>query len=242
MKKSNIVLSVAATIALVWTILICWFCAASINRYRDGKELIFARSYKQYLESQSKTFPAPSNELIISGDGTTPVEITQGKELSVIANNKVLTYTCSDLKDGKSKISFISLYDHKYYYEGAQIKLPEIKIVSIDNCAEVRINGFNSKDLYIICGRVQTFSIDNCRIGCLNLDISQNQPDAEIRIKQNNQIDTLLACIQGSYKLNLDTIGKIKNQIRVSDSVQIITRGSMYKQLSVEHAFRQGIK
>jgi hypothetical protein len=239
MKKSNIVIAAAAITALVATILICWFCAASINHYREGKELIFAKSYKQYREAQRRTFPTPSNELIISGDGTTIVKITQGKELSVIANKKLLTCTFSDLRNGKSKISFGRLND---YNEEARITLPEIRMLSLDNCAEVRINGFTHKDLHIICCRVHTFSIDSCRIGYLNLDISRNQPDAEIWIKAKNRIDTLLACIQGTYRLKLDSIGKNKNQLWVSDSVQIITRGDLYKHLSVEHASLQGMK
>jgi hypothetical protein len=242
MKKSNIVLVVAIITACVWTLLIFWLCAASIDRYREGKELIFTKSYKQYLENQKQTFQTPSNELIISGDGTTSLEITHSKELSVIANKKLLTCTWSDLKNGISKISLWSLYDHKDYYEWVQIRLPEIRMLTVDNCAEVRIKDFNRKNLNITCDRVYTFSIDSCRIGSLNLDISRNQPDAEILVKKDNKIDTLIACIQGSYRLKLDTIGKIKNHLRVSDSVQIIARGNLYKNLSVEHAFRQEIK
>jgi hypothetical protein len=115
-------------------------------------------------------------------------------------------------------------------------------MLTIDNCAEVRIKGFNRKDLCITCRGAYTFSIDSCRIGSLNLDISRNQPDAEILVKKDNKIDTLIACIQGSYRLKLDTIGKSKNQLQVSDSVQIIAKGNLYKNLAIEHAFRQGIK
>jgi hypothetical protein len=216
MKKSNIVLTIAATIGLIWTILICWFYADSINRYRNGKELIFARSDKQYLESQKKIFPITSKEVIISGDGTTVVDISQGKELSVIANKKVISCTWSDLGNDRSKITLGKLYD---YNETVRITIPGIKMLSIDNCAEVRINSFNRKDLNITCRRAYTFSIDSCR----------NQPDAEIWVKENNRIDTLIACIQGAYRLKLDTIGKMINQLRVSNSVQIITSGNLYK-------------
>jgi hypothetical protein len=239
MKKSNIVLTIAATIGLIWTILICWFCADSINRYRDGKELIFARSHKQYLESQKKFFPITSKEIVISGDGTTIIDISQGKELSVIANQKVISCTWSDLGNERSKITLGKLYD---YNETVRITIPGINTLSIDNCAEVRINSFNRKDLHIICGRVYSFSIDSCRIGSLNFDISRNQPDAEIWVKENNRIDTLFAYIQGAYRLKLDTVGKSKNQLRVSDSVQIIAKGNLYKYLSVDHASLPGIK
>jgi len=231
MKKSTVFLTIAVLMAFTWSILICWFCAASINNYRKGKALIFAKSYTRDLEDQRKRFPSPSDEFIISGDGATSLVITQGKELTVLSNKHVFTCSYSDLKNGKSKVSFSRLF--KDPFETIKITLPEIRMLSVDNCAEVILIGFNRKEMQITGSRIHQFSADSCGLGSLYLDLSENQPDYEIWIKGTNQLDSLFITTNVKGKLKLDGIGKYKNFLCVSNSVEILTRADLYKRLSI---------
>ena len=230
MKKSNILIAAAVIIASIWIILICWFCAATIKQYLKGKELTFARSQSQYKESQRKRFPTPSDEFIITGDGTTSLKITPGKTVSVISNKHVFNCNYSDLKNGKSKISFTRLYE---YNEPVEITLPDIRMLSLYNCAEVSITGFNRKEMKIKGTGICIFSAESCRVGSFCLDLFENQHDYEIWFKSTNQLDSLSVSTQGKGKLKLDAIGKFKNQLCVSGPVEVLTRADLYKQLTI---------
>ena len=65
------------------------------------------------------------------------------------------------------------------------------------------------------------------------LSKTENQPDYEIWIKGTNQLDSLFITTNVKGKLKLDGIGKYKNFLCVSNSVEILTRADLYNRLSI---------
>lgn len=229
MKKSNIFLLGAFGLAFIWIILIGWFAASAINNYRRGKDPYFARSYSQILESRKKTFPAPTSELLISGDGTI-LTILPGKELSVLCRPRIWRCSYIDFKNGKSMISLIKLQD---YNEPVTITLPEIPSLSLTNFSSVYINGLIQKGISFQCNRVSFFSSDNCKIGSLRLDFPGKKDQQSIFIEKSNQIDTLIASVKGFGNVRLETVGKMKNQVSMSESIKLEATMELMKKLDI---------
>jgi hypothetical protein len=232
MKKSNIFLVSALCLAICWTLLIGWFAASAINNYLQGKSPYFARSHSQYLESHKKSFPIPVNELFISGEGTVVITILPGKDLTVLSSPRIWNCAFTDLKNGRSMITFKKLKEYEYN-EPVTIMLPEIPSLSLDNFSEVTIKGLNQKEIHIQCKRVHSFTSGSCKIGILNLDFPGNKDQQDICIDKSNQIDTLIASVQGFGKIRLETIGKFKNHISLSESIKVEASYDLMKKLSI---------
>jgi len=113
MKKSNILIISAFFLAFIWIVLIGCLGASAIKNHLQGKDPYFATTHQQYLESMKKNFPAPVSELCISGEGTAILNILPGNELTVLAHPKTWNCIYTDLKNGKSMISFKKLLDYK---------------------------------------------------------------------------------------------------------------------------------
>ncbi len=231
MKKSNIFLVSAFCLAFCWTLLIGWFAASAINNYRQGKDPYFARSHHQYLESKKKSFPLPVRELCISGEGTMILTILPGKELSVLSHPRIWDCFYTDLKNGKSLISFKKLKGNEYN-DPVTIILPEIPALSLDNFYEVTVNGLNLHEIHLQCTRVHSFISGGCKIATLSLDFPGIMDQQDICINKSNQVDTLIASVQGSGKIRLETIGS-KNQISLSDSIYVEVTYDLMKKLSI---------
>ncbi len=230
MKKSNIFLLSAFCLAFIWIILIGWFAASAINNYRKGKDPYFARSYSQILQSRKKTFPAPTSELLISGDGTTVLTILPGKELSVLCRPRLCRCSYINFKNGRSMISLIKLQD---YDEPVTITLPEIPSLSLTNFSSVYINGLIQKGINLQCNRVSFFSSGNCKIGSLRLDFSGKNDQQSIFIEKSNQIDTFIASVKGFGNIRLETAGNRKNQISLSESIKLEATMDLMKKLAI---------
>lgn len=231
MKKSNIFITGASTLAFFWIILIGWFAASAINNYRQGKDPVFARTRSQYLESRRKTFPVPGKELIISGMGDEDLTIVAGSEFSFLAHPRVWDCNYTDLKNGKGIIRFTRLRDDK---ASITIRLPEIPSVSIDNISTVSIELVTHRSLRLKCTRVGHFSTMNCKLKTLDLDFPGKNDHQEIFIAECNQIDTLLASVRGSGNLRLEMTGKYKNQVSISESIKLLATSEIFKKLAVK--------
>jgi len=232
MKKSNIFIAVAGIITIIWTFMICWFCSATIKEYCEGKKLTFARSQSAYRENHRQKLATPSNELIINGDGTTMLKITQGKELSVIIDKHLFTCDYSDLKNGKGKITFTRLYE---LTEPFEISIPDIKLLTLENCAEISITSLNLREMKINGSGVSSFTADSCKIGSFYLNLNQNKPEHEIWIKSTNKIDSLSVSTLGTGRLKLDGIAKYKNLLCVPKTIEVLTRSDWYQYLTIEN-------
>jgi hypothetical protein len=215
--------------AFCWTLLIGWFAASAINNYVHGKDPYYARSHTQFLESHKQNFSTPVNELFISGEGTMIITILQGKDLTVLSNPRLWGCVYTEMKNGKSMISFTKLKEY-LYYEPVTITLPEIPSLSLDNFYEVTVKGLNRKEIHLQCKRVHSFTSGSCMIGTLNLDFPGNMDQQDICINKSNRIDTLLASVMGFGKIRLETIG-FKNQISLSDSVYIESTYNLIEQI-----------
>jgi hypothetical protein len=229
MKKSNIFLVSAIFLAFVWTLLIGWFAASAINNYLQGKDPYFSRTISQYMESKKKSFPVPVSELCISGDGDMIITILSGKELAVLSEPRIWNCVYTDLKNGKSMISFDKQLE---YNDPVTITLPEIPSLSFDNFSEVTVKGLNQKEIHFQCVRVSSFTSSSCKIGTLSLDFPRTRDLQDIYIDKSNQIDTLIASVKGSGKIRLETAGQFYNQISLSDSINIEATYDLMKKLS----------
>jgi hypothetical protein len=229
MKKSNIFLVSAFCLAFCWTVLIGWLAASAINNYVHGKDPYFAHTHSQYLESKKKIFPLPLSELCISGEGTAIITILPGKELTVLSDPKIWNCVYTDLKNGKSMISFKKL---KEYSDPVIITLPEVPSLSLDNFSEVTVKGLNQKEIHLQCKHVQSFHADSCKIGTLSLDFPGKKDQQDICINKSNQIDTFIASIKGFGKIRLETAG-FKNQISLSDSIKVEATSDIMKKLAM---------
>jgi hypothetical protein len=230
MKKSNILLLSAIGLAFCWTLLIGWFASYAINNYLQGKDPYFAHTHSQYLESHKKIFPLPEGELCISSEGTAILTILPGKELCVLSSPKYYSCVYSDLKNGKSMISFKNRLG---FNDPVTIMLPEIPSLSLDNFSEVTVKGLNQKEIHIHCIRVNSFISDSCKIGTLRLDFTRTRDQQDICIKKSNHIDNFIASVQGSGKLRMETAGQFKNQISLSDSIKVEATYNLMKKLAI---------
>jgi hypothetical protein len=231
MKKSNIYMIGASTLALCWIILIGWFAASAINNYRQGKDPVFAHTLRQYLESRKKTFPVPVKELLISGSGDEYLTIAAGKEFSFLAHPRVWDCTYTDMKNGKGIIRFTRLRDDK---EPITIRIPEIPSVSIDNIKTVSIELLTHRSLRLKCTRVGYLSTMNCKLRTLNLDFPGKNDHQEIFIAECNQIDTLVASVRGYGNLRLEMTGKYKNQLSLSESIKLEATTEIFRRLALK--------
>ncbi|MCX6285491.1 MAG: hypothetical protein NTY96_00055 [Bacteroidetes bacterium] len=228
MKKSNILLVSAIGLAFCWTILIGWFAASAINNHIQNKDPYFARSHRQYLESNKKIFPLPVSELSISSEGTAIITILPGKELCVLSSPKYYSCVYSDLKNGKSMISFKS---QTGFNDPVTIMLPEVPSLSLDNFSEVTVKGLNRMEIHINCIRVKSFILDSCKVGTLRLDFPRTRDLQNICINTSTLIKNLVANVQGSGKLKLETVGQLKNQLSLSDSIKLETTYDLMKKI-----------
>jgi hypothetical protein len=228
MKKSNIFLVIAIFLAIIWTLLIGWFGASAINNSLKGKDPIFARSHRQYMESKKKCFPLPASELRISGDGATIITILPGKELAVLSEPRIMNCVYTDLKNGKSMISLTKLIE---YNDPVTITLPEIPSLSLDHFSEVTIKGLDQKEIQFQCKQVNSFTFSGCKITTLSLDFPLTSDQQDIYIDKSNLIDNFIASVQGSGKIRLETAGQLKNQLSLSDSIKIEASFDLMKKL-----------
>jgi hypothetical protein len=230
MKKSNIFLISAFSLAFCWTLLIGWFAASAINNYVHGKDPYFARTHRQYLESRKKIFPLPASELVISGEGTMILTILPGKKLTVLSAHRIWNCVYTDLKNGKSMISFKKL---KEYCDPVIITLPGVPSLSLDNFSDVTLKGLNQKEIHLQGRHVQSFHADSCKIGTLNLDFPGEKDHQDIDINKSNQINTFIVSVKGFGKIRLETAGQIKNQISLSDLIHVDATYYVMKKLSI---------
>ena len=228
MKKSNIFLVSAIFLAFIWTLLIGWFAATAINNYLQGKDPIFARTHRQYMESKKRTFPLPVSELCISGEGAAIITILPGKELAVLCEPQIWNCVYTDLKNGKS---MISLKRQSEYNDPVTITLPEIPSLSLDNFSEVTVKGLNRKEIHFLCVQVGSFTFIRCEIGTLSLDFPRTRDLQDIRIDKSNQIDNFIVSVQGSGKIRLETVGQLKNQLSLSDSIKVEATYDLMKKI-----------
>jgi hypothetical protein len=230
MKKSNIFLISALVLAIIWTLLIGWFAASAINKFLQGKDPVFARTHRQYLESKKKTFPIPARELRIIGEGTAIITILPGKELAILSEPRIWNYVYTDLENGKSMISFKKLTE---YNDPVTITVPGIPSLSLDNFSVVTVKGLNLMEIHFQCVRVSSFTSSDCKIGTLSLDFPRTRDLQDIGIYKSCQIDTLTASVQGFGKIRLETAGQFNNQLTLSDSVKVEATYDIIKKLSV---------
>ena len=229
MKKSNIFLIIAFSLAFCWILLISWFASSAINNYLHGKDPYFALTHSQYLESHKKIFPLPENELCVSGEGTAIMTIMPGKKLTVLANPKIWNCIYKDLKNGNSMISLKKLEE---YNDTVIITIPGIPFLSLDNFSEVTVKGLNQKEFHLKCTRVHSFISENCKIKALSLDFPGKKDQQDICLDKTNQIDAILASVQGFGKIRFETAG-FKNEISLSDSIKVEATYDLMKQLSI---------
>jgi hypothetical protein len=228
MKKSNKFLVSAMILAFFWTILIGWFASSAINNQLNGKDPYFARSHRQYLESRKKTFPRPATGLSISGEGTAVITIVPGKELAVLAHPKLWNPVYTVLKNGTSSISLRKLTD---FSDPVIITVPEVRALTLDNLSGVTVSGLKSAEMYIRCTQVLSYASDSCIMGTLTLDFPRTRDLQDIHILKSNRIDTLIASVRGSGRIRLETVGRIKNRVSLSDSVHLEATYELVKRL-----------
>ena len=228
MKKSNIILISAFFLAIFWTLLIGWFAASAINNYLKGKDPYFTRTHSQYMESKKKNFPVPVNELCISGEGTAIINIIPGKELTVLSEPRIWSCVYTDLGNGKSMITFKKLTE---YDDPVTITIPGIPSLTLDNFSKVTLNGLNLKEIHFQCVQVSSFTSSKCKIGTLSFDFPRTRDQQDIYIDKSNQIDTLIASVRGSGRIRLETAGRLKNQLSVSDSIKVEATYDLLKKL-----------
>ena len=231
MKKSTVFLAIAIGLAICWSLIIGVMAASTLNSYMKGKSSSYARSDREYLESKKKTFPTPINELFISGEGTLDLKIVPGKELTVLAHPKVWNSNYIDLKNGKAIIRFNII---QKYPNSVTIRLPEIPVISFDNFYSVNMEGLNYREIRIQGNRITYFTAGNCKIGSLNLDFPGKNDQQEIIISKSNQIDTLIASVQGFGNIRLETAGKLNNQISISESMKLEASYDLMKKLALK--------
>ncbi len=231
MKKSNILIIGATLIALTWTVIIGWLAASTINNYLERRNLHYARSYTQIMESHKKTFPAPASELFLSAEGTAFLSIMPGKELAVKTDKRVWDISYTDLKNGESMIQFKKLI---YYDSPIILTLPAVSLLSLYNFSGVKLSGLNLKEIHIQCKRIYSFTADSCRAGTLTLDFPGIIDQQDIYIMKSNKIDTLMASVQGTGKIRLETAGVFKNQFSLSGSIKLESTSDLMKKVSIQ--------
>jgi hypothetical protein len=228
MKKSNIFLVSAILLAFIWTLLIGWFGASAINNYLKGKDPVFARTHRQYMESKKKCFPLPVSELSVSGDGTAIITILPGRELAVLSEPRIWNCVYTDQKNGKA---MIILTKQNEYNDPVTITLPEIPSLSLDNFSKVTINGLEQKEIHFQGKQVNSITFSSCKITTMNLDFPRTRDQQDIYIDKSNQIDNFIASVQGSGKIRLETSGQLKNQLSLSDSIRVEASFDLMKRL-----------
>jgi hypothetical protein len=236
MKKSNVILISASILAISWTVLIGWLGASTIKNYLHGKELVFAHSHTQFLESKKKTFPVPSLELNITADETTLLTIIPGNTLSVLAHPRLWNCVYTDLKNGKSRISLTRITE---YPDPVTITMPDIPSLSLDNFSSVTLRGLKGKELLVKCNKVLSLNSEDCRIQSLNLDFPGIKDQQEIILAKSNQIDTLIASVSGFGNIRLETAGKLNNQISLAESIKLEAGSEIVNKLSVAKQFQR---
>jgi hypothetical protein len=207
-----------------------FMAASTIRNYMKGKDFYFTTSQHQYLEKNKKVFPMPSRELVISGDGNTIITILPGRKLTVLSSPRMWDCVFTKLEAGKSLIRFQKLNNYGYN-EPVTIFIPEIPALSLNNLSEVVVKRLEQKDLRIQCIRINSFVSDSCRIIAINLDFPGKKDQQDIYINKSNQFNCFIASVQGFGKIRLESVGLIKNQISLSDSIHIEATYDLMKKL-----------
>ncbi len=231
MKKSTVFLAISICLALCWSLIIGLMAASTLSNYMKGKRSSFARSNTEFLESKKKTFPAPVNELFISGEGTANLILMPGKELTVLVHPGVWTYNYTILKKGDAIFCFTKLKDFDY---PVTIMVPDIPSISFDDFVSVTVDGLKCRELTIQGNRLLSFTANNCKIATLCLDFPGKKDQQEIFIEKSNQIDTFTASVKGSGNVRLETAGIRKNQISLSESIKLEATMDLMKKLAIE--------
>jgi hypothetical protein len=231
MKKSTVFLAISICLAICWSLIIGLMAASTLSNYMKGKHSSFARSDTEFLESKKKTFPAPVNELFISGEGTADLILVHGKELTVLAHPGVWAYNYTNLKKGEAIFSFKKLQD---YANSVTIMVPDIPSISFDNFISVTVDGLQCRKITLQGNRLLSFTAHNCKIAALRLDFPGKKDQQEIFIEKSNLIDTLIASVKGFGNVRLETAGTRKNQLSLSESIKLEASMDLMKKLAIE--------
>ena len=237
MKKSNLIIIIAFPITIIWTLLLGWFGSSAINTIRAGKNSPFAVSELQKYAHQLPKGSSPVKELQISGDRTAVVTIIKGNEFSVNYNKSFRHYIRTNFKSGKFLLQIDSLPFRGDYIE---IVVPDIPLISASNLFELNVKCLNQKVACFQCSRVTTLHIDSCSFETLKVDFPGNSDRHGIWIGKTNIIGSLFASINGYGCLELGTIGKDKNSLSLSDSIEVRSKFDLFKRLSRESVSLSG--
>ncbi|MDP4282537.1 MAG: hypothetical protein Q8867_10375 [Bacteroidota bacterium] len=228
MKKSNIFLIAALMIACFWVVLIGVLAAKSINNYRAGKDPYYAHTGSQYLEKHKIKFPVPERELILSGDNAS-LNVKPGKELAIETDPRTWQFILTDLKNGRSEISFKRFNNYDY---PVVVTIPAIPSVSMNRFARIGFERLDQKEMKIRFTRVLYVVMDSCRFSSLNLDFPWTAEIQDIVLMKNNRIDSLEMSIPGSGKIRFETTGIHLNRMSLSDKVKIEATSDIIKRLT----------
>jgi hypothetical protein len=239
MKKSNLILVIAFSLTFIWTIILGLLGSSVIQDNKIGKESSFAVSHQKHAVLDIPGSSIPVNGLSVTGEGSVLLSITRGKELSLECRRAFWDYIKTSNRNGKILICINRLPSQG---EQINITIPEISSVSIDSVFQVYIKGLSQKALHIRCSNVAAFSADSCKIGSFSLDLPGKNKQHDVNISGTNFVDSLSASIDGYGFLRLGIIGKFKNQIRLSDRIEIRTSADLMKQLSIENLNPAGNK
>ena len=120
-----------------------------------------------------------------------------------------------------------------YYESPIILTLPAIPLLSLYKFSGVKLSGITLKEIHIQCKRISSFTADSCRAGTLALDFPGIIDQQDIYIMKSNKIDTLIASIQGSGKMRLETAGEFKNQFSLSNSLKLEATSELMKKVSL---------
>jgi hypothetical protein len=239
MKKSNLIIIIAFPVTIIWTLLLGWFGSSAINTIRAGKNSPYAVSELQKYAHQLPTGSTLVKELQISGDRTAIVTIIKGKEFLVNYNKSFRHYIRTNFNCGKFLIQIDSLPFRGDYIE---IVVPDIPLISASNLFELNVKGLNQRIACFNCFKVATLRIDSCNFETLKVEFPGNFERYGIWISKTNRIDSLDVSINGYGCLGLGAIGKYKNSLRLSDSIEIRSKFDLFKLLYGESVSLSGNK
>jgi len=233
MKRSSITLITVGLAAMVWSFAFQWMSVQAIKDYSAGKPSRFSiYNPNSHFRPAITTLILPVfHELEIRGDGKVEVTIEKGSTFSI----RMDTVLCRRVKQHMEYDRLVlELEGYSAQHAGVYtISAPSLKNVVLNSTSTTLIREFTEDALTVTAHDVYPLSIKQCHLGAFTLACLDSLMTQYIDIRRTNEIGHLYLNIKGAGTLRLETAGKIGNDLRISDLIEIQASGRILKQLTL---------
>ncbi|MCX6282467.1 MAG: hypothetical protein NTU51_10955 [Bacteroidetes bacterium] len=233
MKKSSIILVIAGIILISWLVVLQIISARAINDYSSGRPSKFALSRAHILHNPRnirRSLPL-FTEVEVRGNLKVGLIMRMGPSYSLNFDTLLADRVKTHMEYDKLVID-LSGYSDKD--EGVYtMTAPLVNKIRLNHIRDVNIREFINKDITVSANDVYPLMIKHCSLGTLTLESKDALTTQFIEIDSTNTIGHLSILMNGKGTLRLGTTGTLSTKIRISDSIDIITTGRLFKQLDI---------